>query len=129
MHQAPNALTTEPRKVRLLPGLRLELCEHAAHAKLTPDEALGLANSIIVNTREALYQSGPSAYPTLVPCPGLTARANPDCVTLSLWHQGVEMVATLSRAQSEALAKTITRKSSILQINCNLHQFRTAFAS
>lgn len=129
MHQAPYALTTEPRKVRLLPGLRLELCEHAAHAQLTPDEALGLANSIILNTREAIYQSAKNAHPTWAPCPSLTARANPDCVTLSLWHQGVEMVATLTRAQSEALAKTITSKSSILQVNCNVHQFRTSFAS
>lgn len=129
MHHAPHTLTTAPRKVRLWPGLRLELCEHDAEAQLTPDEALGLANSIILNAREAIYQAAKSTHPTGAACPGLTAQTNPDAVTLSLWHQGTEMVATLTRAQSEALAKTITSKSSSLQIDCTVHQFRTPFAS
>ena len=57
MHHTRPSLVSPPRKVRLWPGLRLELCEHAAEALLTPDEALGLANSIILNAREALYQA------------------------------------------------------------------------
>ena len=44
MHHTRPSLVSPPRKVRLWPGLRLELCEHAAEALLTPDEALGLAN-------------------------------------------------------------------------------------
>ena len=129
MHHTRPSLVSPPRKVRLWPGLRLELCEHAAEALLTPDEALGLANSIILNAREALYQAAQGTKPAAAQCPGLTASATPDAVTVSLWNQGAEMVSTLNQAQAAALAKTITSRSSSLQINCPVHQLRTPFAS
>lgn len=129
MHHTRPSLASPPRKVRLWPGLRLELCEHAAEALLTPDEALGLANSIILNAREALYQAAQGTQPAATQCPGLTASATPDAVTVSLWNQGAEMVSTLNPAQAAALAKTITSRSGSLQINCPVHQLRTPFAS
>ena len=129
MHHTRPSLVSPPRKVRLWPGLRLELCEHAAEALLTPDEALGLANSIILNAREALYQAAQGTQPAAAQCPGLTASAAPDAVTVSLWNQGAEMVSTLNPAQAAALAKTITSRSGSLQINCPVHQLRTPFAS
>lgn len=129
MHHTRPSLVSPPRKVRLWPGLRLELCEHAAEALLTPDEALGLANSIILNAREALYQAAQGTQPAATQCPGLTASATPDAVTVSLWNQGAEMVSTLNPAQAAALAKTITSRSGSLQINCPVHQLRTPFAS
>ena len=129
MHHTRPSLVSPPRKVRLWPGLRLELCEHAAEALLTPDEALGLANSIILNAREALYQAAHGTQPAAAQCPGLTASATPDAVTVSLWNQGAEMVSTLNPAQAAALAKTITSRSGSLQINCPVHQLRTPFAS
>ena len=129
MHHTRPSLVSPPRKVRLWPGLRLELCEHAAEALLTLDEALGLANSIILNAREALYQAAQGTQPAAAQCPGLTASATPDAVTVSLWNQGAEMVSTLNPAQAAALAKTITSRSGSLQINCPVHQLRTPFAS
>ena len=129
MHHTRPSLVSPPRKVRLWPGLRLELCEHAAEALLTPDEALGLANSIILNAREALYQAAQGTQPAAAQCPGLTASATPDAVMVSLWNQGAEMVSTLNPAQAAALAKTITSRSGSLQINCPVHQLRTPFAS
>ena len=129
MHHTRPSLASPPRKVRLWPGLRLELCEHAAEALLTLDEALGLANSIILNAREALYQAAQGTQPAAAQCPGLTASATPDAVTVSLWNQGAEMVSTLNPAQAAALAKTITSRSGSLQINCPVHQLRTPFAS
>ena len=129
MHHTRPSLVSPPRKVRLWPGLRLELCEHAAEALLTPDEALGLANSIILNAREALYQAAQGTQPAAAQCPGLTASATPDAVTVSLWNQGAEMVSTLNQAQAAALAKTITSRSGSLQINCPVHQLRTPYAS
>lgn len=129
MHHTRPSLVSPPRKVRLWPGLRLELCEHAAEALLTPDEALGLANSIILNAREALYQAAQGTQPAAAQCPGLTASATPDAVTVSLWNQGAEMVSTLNPAQAAALAKTITSRSGSLQINCPVHQLRTPYAS
>ena len=129
MHHTRPSLVSPPRKVRLWPGLRLELCEHAAEALLTPGEALGLANSIILNAREALYQAAQSTQPAAAQCPGLTASATPDAVTVSLWNQGAEMVSTLNPAQAAALAKTITSRSGSLQINCPVHQLRTPYAS
>ncbi len=129
MHHTRPSLVSPPRKVRLWPGLRLELCEHSAEALLTPDEALGLANSIILNAREALYQAAQGTQPAAAQCPGLTASATPDAVTVSLWNQGAEMVSTLNPAQAAALAKTITSRSGSLQINCPVHQLRTPFAS
>ena len=129
MHHTRPSLVSPPRKVRLWPGLRLELCEHAAEALLTPDEALGLANSIILNAREALYQAAQGTQPAAAQCPGLTASATPDAVTVSLWNQGAEMVSTLNPAQAAALAKTITSRSGSLQINCPIHQLRTPYAS
>ena len=129
MHHTRPSLVSPPRKVRLWPGLRLELCEHSAEALLTPDEALGLANSIILNAREALYQAAQGTQPAAAQCPGLTASATPDAVTVSLWNQGAEMVCTLNPAQAAALAKTITSRSGSLQINCPVHQLRTPFAS
>ena len=129
MHHTRPSLASPPRKVRLWPGLRLELCEHAAEALLTPDEALGLANSIILNAREALYQAAQGTQPAAAQCPGLTASATPDAVTVSLWNQGAEMVSTLNPAQAAALAKTITSRSGSLQINCPVHQLRTPYAS
>lgn len=129
MHHTRPSLASPIRKVRLWPGLRLELCEHAAEALLTPDEALGLANSIILNAREALYQAAQGTQPAAAQCPGLTASATPDAVTVSLWNQGAEMVSTLNPAQAAALAKTITSRSGSLQINCPVHQLRTPFAS
>lgn len=129
MHHTRPSLVSPPRKVRLWPGLRLELCEHAAEALLTPDEALGLANSIILNAREALYQAAQGTQPAAAQCPGLTASATPDAVSVSLWNQGAEMVSTLNPAQAAALAKTITSRSGSLQINCPVHQLRTPFAS
>ena len=129
MHHTRPSLVSPPRKVRLWPGLRLELCEHAAEALLTPDEALGLANSIILNAREALYQAAQGTQPAVSQCPGLTASATPDAVSVSLWNQGAEMVSTLNPAQAAALAKTITSRSGSLQINCPVHQLRTPFAS
>ena len=129
MHHTRPSLVSPPRKVRLWPGLRLELCEHAAEALLTPDEALGLANSIILNAREALYQAAQGTQPAAAQCPGLTASATPDAITVSLWNQGAEMVSTLNPAQAAALAKTITSRSGSLQINCPVHQLRTPYAS
>ena len=129
MHHTRPSLVSPPRKVRLWPGLRLELCEHSAEALLTPDEALGLANSIILNVREALYPAAQGTQPAAAQCPGLTASATPDAVTVSLWNQGAEMVSTLNPAQAAALAKTITSRSGSLQINCPVHQLRTPFAS
>ena len=129
MHHTRPSLASPPRKVRLWPCLRLELCEHAAEALLTRDEALGLANSIILNAREALYQAAQGTQPAATQCPGLTASATPDAVTVSLWNQGAEMVSTLNPAQAAALAKTITSRSGSLQINCPVHQLRTPFAS
>ena len=129
MHHTRPSLVSPPRKVRLWPGLRLELCEYSAEALLTPDEALGLANSIILNAREALYQAAQGTQPAATQCPGLTASATPDAVTVSLWNQGAEMVSTLNPAQAAALAKTITSRSGSLQINCPVHQLRTPFAS
>ena len=129
MHHTRPSLASPPRKVRLWPGLRLELCEHAAEALLTLDEALGLANSIILNAREALYQAAQGTQPAAAQCPGLTASATPDAVSVSLWNQGAEMVSTLNQAQAAALAKTITSRSGSLQINCPVHQLRTPFAS
>ena len=129
MHHTRPSLVSPPRKVRLWPSLRLELCEHSAEALLTPDEALGLANSIILNAREALYQAAQGTQPAAAQCPGLTASATPDAVTVSLWNQGAEMVSTLNPAQAAALAKTITSRSGSLQINCPVHQLRTPFAS
>ncbi len=125
MNHSANAIPNQSRKVRLWPGLRLELCGQNADAQLTPDEALGLANSIILHARETLYQATKSGPP----CPGLTARSNPGCVTLSMWHQGLEMVATLTRAQSETLARTIASQSGNLQIACPVRQFNTSTAS
>ena len=124
MHHDINTPTSAPRKVRLLPGLRLELCDHAAEAQLTPDEALGLANSLVLNSREALHQAATSAHQARPRCGSLNASATPDCVTLALWRQGFETVATLSRAQSDALAKTITSQSGRLQIGCAIDQFK-----
>lgn len=129
MHHTRPSLASPPRKVRLWPGLRLELCEHAAEALLTPDEALGLANSIILNAREALYQAAQGTQPAAAQCPGLTASATPDAVTVPLWNQGAEMVSTLNPAQAAALAKTITSRSGSLQINCPVRQLRTPYAS
>ena len=129
MHHTRPSLVSPPRKVRLWPGLRLELCEHAAEALLTPDEALGLANSIILNAREALYQAAQGTQPAAAQCPGLTASATPDAVTVSLWNQAAEMVSTLNPAQAAVLAKTITSRSGSLQINCPVHQLRTPYAS
>lgn len=125
MHHTRPSLVSPPRKVRLWPGLRLELCEHSAEALLTPDEALGLANSIVMQAREGLFQATKKG----APCPGLTARSNPDGVTLGMWHDGVELVATLNHAQAEALANTITSRAGNLQITCPVRQFNSPAAS
>ena len=125
MHQTQLTITTERRKVRLLPGLRLELCD--AQAQLTPDEALGLANSIVLNVRETIFQSTKTQPPAAL-LPGLAASSNPDCTTVALRHQGTEMIATLTRPQSEALSKAIASHLSHLQIDCPVNQYPTPFA-
>ena len=119
------ALLSQHRKVRLWPGLRLEICGKNADTQLTPDEALGLANSIVMQAREGLFQATKSG----APCPGLTARSNPDGVTLGMWHDGVELVTTLNHAQAEALANTITSRAGHLQITCPVRQFNSPAAS
>jgi hypothetical protein len=117
------------RKVRLWPGLRLEMCGQDAGAQLTPDEAMGLASSLLLETRETLHQARMNAQHPAAPCSGLVARATPDCTTLSLWHQGAELVATLTSAQSDQLAKTITSQNGHLQIVGGIHQFHIPAAS
>lgn len=127
MHHRNTASLSPPRKVRLWPSLRLEICGQNAAAQLTPDEALGLANHLILEAREAVFQAGKTTQRTAIPCSGLVARATPDCVTLSLWQQGTELVATLSPVQSENLAKTIASKSGALQIIGAVNQFSYPF--
>lgn len=119
----------QPRKVRLWPDLRLELCGQRADVQLTPDEALGLANSIILHAREAIYQASKNANGAMAPGDQLVARSTPDCATLSIWHQGIELVATLTPAQSEQLAKTIASQNGHLQIVGGIHQFNIPAAS
>lgn len=121
--------TNVDRKVRLWPGLRLEMCGQDAGTQLTTDEAMGLASSLLLETRETLHQARKSAQNPAVPCSGLVARATPDCTTLSLWHQGAELVATLTPAQSAQLAKTFVSQNSHLQIVGGVHQFNIPSAS
>ena len=96
--------------------------------KARKDRIVKIALAVVgaeLHARETLYQATKSGPP----CPGLTARSNPGCVTLSMWHQGLEMVATLTRAQSETLARTIASQSGNLQIACPVRQFNTSTAS
>lgn len=129
MNHAAKTPHIPPRKVRLWPGLRLEICGQNAATQLTPDEALGLANSIVMHARESLYQAAQNSRHPAMPCSGLVARATPDCTTLSLWHQSAELVATLTRAQSEQLAKTIVNQNGHLQIVGGIHQFNIPASS
>lgn len=126
MQHRNTASSSPPRKVRLWPGLQLEICEHNASVQLTPDEALGLANHIILEAREAVYEAGKTTRRAGIPCSGLVARATPGVVTLTLWNEDTELVATLSPAQSQDLAKTITSKSSALQIVGGINQFKVS---
>ena len=116
-------MANQPRKVRLLPGLRLELCQHGTAVQLTPDEALAMANSLILNAREGLHQAGKNATPARPQSPALSASATPDGATVALWCQGIESVATLTPDQSQALANTLQSKASRIKIGCAIDHF------
>lgn len=124
MNNAAITPSITSRKVRVWPGLRLEICGRNASAQLTPDEALGLASSIIMHAREAIYQEA-SLHATAIgsPCSSITARANVDCATVSMWHDGLELIATLTSAQADAMARVLRSKAGAMQVSGQIQRF------
>lgn len=124
MNHTVNTPPIKSRKVRVWPGLRLEICGRNASTQLTPDEALGLANSIIMHAREAIYQEA-ALHASAIgsPCSSITARANVDCATVSIWHDGIELIATLTGAQSGAMARVLSRKTGSMQVSGQIQRF------
>ena len=119
MQQGNTARQPGARKVRLWPGLRLEICGKNADARLTPDEALGLANHIILEAREAIHQAHHQPQER-----GLMLRVNPDGADISMWGQNAELVASLTRSQAESLARVAVSKSGAIQFSGEIKQFQ-----
>lgn len=125
MHNRNAVPPPPPPKVRLGHGLRLEMSGCSTTAQLSPDEALGLANHMILEAREAIYQAGKTSQRNPISCSGLVARSTPEGATLSIWCHNTELIATLSPVQSGALAQALTSTAGTLQIAGAIRQFTT----
>lgn len=97
--------------VKLHPGLRLET-QGRGVTTLSPDEALNLANQLLQEGREAIYQDAG----TYAPCPqNLVVKATPEGAVLQMAGGNAELTAVLNPFQTQTLADALAQKSSLLQ--------------
>ena len=96
---------------------------NSAAVQLSPDEALGLANHLVLSAREAIYQSGKAISHNPDSRSALVVRSTPEGATLSMGGPETELIATLDRSQATAIAKVITSAAGYLQIAGSVRQF------